>query len=167
MPEKSLEELRTRIGESHVTVENLAIEAGKVQEFATALRDDNPVFHDESVASERSHTQRPAPLTFTRTRAFPRYVPDGMDFFDLGFELGFERKHSLHGEQRYEFERPVEVGDVLTGTTTLVDVYERDGRRGGTMTFAVLETEFHDRNGDLVLTSTMTRIETDGGANDD
>ncbi|MDZ7746567.1 MAG: MaoC family dehydratase N-terminal domain-containing protein [Halobacteriales archaeon] len=66
----------------------------------------------------------------------------------------------IHGEQAYEYERPLYVGDVLTGDTTLTDVYQRDGEGGGTMTFAVLETAFTDEDDDLVLTATGTSIET-------
>ena len=101
----------------------------------------------------------PAPLTFTRTAYFPRYRPKGINE-NLGFDLGLRPEYVVHGEQEYEFERPVEVGDVLTGTTTLTNIYQREGSRGGTMTFAVYETEFYDRDDELVCTTRLTRIET-------
>lgn len=72
----------------------------------------------------------------------------------------------VHGEQEYEFERPLEVGDILSGTTTLTDLYQREGSQGGTMTFAVYEAEYRDQNGDLIVTERLTRIET-GGAIDE
>lgn len=163
MPTKPLDELRAQVGESVRTVEDLRVEAGKVEEFARAVGNDNPAHRDADAAARRGFDAIPAPLTFTRTSYFPRYRPAGIDE-DLGFDLGFRREHVVHGEQAYEFERPVEVGDVLTGTTTLVDVYQREGDRGGTMTFAVYETEFRDRDGDLVCTERLTRIETQGAA---
>lgn len=166
MPSRPLEELQELVGTSIVTTENLVVEAGKVKEFAHAITDDDPVYRDESVASERGYDAVPAPLTFTRTVLFPRYRPDGVESY-RGFDLGFEKEYSVHGEQHYEFERPVQVGDVLTGTTTLTDVFQREGSRGGAMTFAVLETEYTDTDGDLVLVDRSTIIETDGSIEDE
>lgn len=55
---------------------------------------------------------------------------------------------------------------MLTGTTTLTDVYQREGSRGGTMTFAVYETAFRNQEDELVCTARLTRIETDGAIGD-
>ncbi|WP_201289267.1 FAS1-like dehydratase domain-containing protein [Halovenus carboxidivorans] len=158
MAEKSMEELESLVGTSVVTVEDFEIEAGKVEEFARAVKDDDPVYRDEEVAEERGFDGIPAPLTFERVSMFPRY----RTVERYGIDLGFQEEYTIHGEQEYEYERPLVVGDVLTGTTTLVDVYERNGNRGGTMTFAVLETEYTDQDGDLVLTARSTAIETGG-----
>jgi peroxisomal enoyl-CoA hydratase 2 len=165
MPTKPIKELEAQVGTSIRTVEGLRVESGKVEEFARAIRDDNPAHHDEAAAAEQGFDSVPAPLTFTRISYFPRYRPEGIDE-NLGFDLGLRSEYLIHGEQEYEFERPVEVGDVLTGTTTLTDVYQREGSRGGTMTFAVYETEFCDQDNELVCTTRNTRIET-GGAIDD
>lgn len=158
MPEKSIEELESLVGTSVVTVENFEIEAGKVEEFARAVHDDDQVHRDEDVATERGFDGIPAPLIFERVSAFPRY----RTVERYGIELGFREEYTIHGEQAYEYERPLVVGDVLTGTTTLTEVYEREGSRGGTMTFAVLETEYTDEDGELVLTARSTAIETAG-----
>jgi peroxisomal enoyl-CoA hydratase 2 len=158
MPEKSIEELKELVGTSVVTVEDFAIEAGKVEEFARAVKDDNPAHRDEDAAAEQGFDRIPAPLTFERVSSFPRYsAVEGR-----GIDLGFKQEYSIHGEQAYEIERPMQVGDVLTGETTLVDVYQREGGRGGTMTFAELETEYTDQDGETVMTATATAIETAG-----
>jgi acyl dehydratase len=168
MTDKSLAELEAMVGDSRRVVEDLRIERGKVEEFARAVHDDNPVHYDETAAAERGFDAVPAPLTFTRTGHFPRYWPDGHDEF-LPFELGFDPEHTIHGEQEYEYHRPATVGDVLSGDATLEDVYQRDGQRGGTMTFAVFELEYRDRDDEPVLTERATVIETDGAieADDD
>ncbi len=161
MPEKSIEELKDLVGTSVVTVEDFAVEAGKVEEFARAVKDDNPAHRDAEAAADQGFDQLPAPLTFERVSSFPRYkAVEGR-----GIDIGFQQEYSIHGEQSYEIERPMQVGDVLTGTTTLTDVYERDGRRGGTMTFAELETEYTDQDDETVMTASATVIET-GGAID-
>ena len=165
MPTKPIAELQDMVGDSRLTVKGLQVEGGKVEEFARALRDDDPVHRDADAAADHGFEGVPAPLTFTRTSAFPRYRPPGVDG-TYGFDLGFREEYSVHGEQAYEFERPLLVGTVLSGDTTLEDLYQREGSRGGTMTFAVYETEFRDRDGELVVTSRSTSIET-GGAIDD
>ena len=163
MPEKSLEELRSMVGQSRVTVENFVVEPGKVEEFARAIDDRNPVHRSEEAAEERGFDAVPAPLTFTRVSRFPRYCPPDLSDADRrGFDLGFDRRYTVHGDQEYVYERPLLAGDTLTGTKTLVDVYRKEGGRGGTMTFAELETEYRDEEGELVLTERKTRIETAG-----
>jgi len=163
MPKKSFEELQSMVGESRVTVENLVVEAGKVAEFSRAIRDENPVHHSADAAEERGFEAIPAPLTFTRVHKFPRYCPPDLAGTDRrGFDLGFDRRYTVHGEQEYVYERPLRAGETLTGTKTLVDVYRKAGGRGGEMTFAELETEYRNEDGDLVLTERQTRIETAG-----
>jgi hypothetical protein len=154
MPRYPLADLEAQVGTSNVTVRNLRVEGGKVEEFARAIHDDNPEFR----ATERDDPVA-APLTFTRTSYFPQYRTAAADW-EFGFELGFDRDRSVHGEQAYEFERPVREGDVLTGVTTLAEVYQREGSEGGTMTFAVFETEFRDADGEPVVVARNTRIET-------
>lgn len=165
MPSKSMTELEAMIGETHTTIEDLTIEAGKVEEFSRAVKDPNPIHRDESAASAAGFDSIPAPLTFTRTAFFPRYRPEGVEHV-RPFDLGFDRQYSVHGEQTYEFERPIRVGDTLSAAVTLTDVYQRDGSRGGQMTFAEFEFTYTDADGDLVLTERTTVIET-GGAIDD
>lgn len=159
MPTKSLETLQDMVGETRLTVCDLHVEAGKVEEFARAIKDDNPAHRDREAAREQGFERIPAPLSFTRTAYFPRYQTDAVDG-DQDWDLGFDPEYVVHGEQEYTFERPVLVGDILTGETTLEDVYQREGSRGGTMTFAVLVTRYYDADGDLVVTESKTRIET-------
>lgn len=160
MSGRTLERLEPRVGETVESVQGLTVEPGKVAEFAAAVGHNDPVFRDPDAATERGFDRIPAPPTFTRTSMFPRYRPAGVG--RLGFDVGFDLRYELHGEQRYEFDRPVYVGDTLSGTTTLTDAYEREGRQGGTMTFAVLETEYTADDGDTVVTERQTVIESDG-----
>lgn len=160
MSERTIHRLEPRVGETSQSVQGLTVEPGKVAEFAAAVGHDGALFRDSDVAARQGFERIPAPPTFTRTSMFPRYRPHGIG--RLGFDVGFDLRDELHGEQRYEFERPVYVGDVLSGATTLTDAYEREGRQGGTMTFAVLETEFTDEVGETVVTERQTLIESDG-----
>lgn len=166
MTEDALERLRAQVGTSHRTFENLTVESGKVEEFARAIGDDNPAHRNREAAQEQGLERVPAPLTFTRIHKFPRYSPPNLDGY-YGFDFPFGEGDRLHGEQEYEFQRPVYVGDTLSGETTLVDVYEREGRQTGSMAFAVFETRVTDENDALVLTIRRTIIGLPQGASND
>jgi acyl dehydratase len=154
------------IGETRHTVEGLTVEAGKVEEFARAIKDDNPAFRDAEAAVEQGFDAIPAPLTFSRLSRFKQFQSDDMEGY-MGFDLGLDLQYAVHGEQEYEFNRVVTVGDTLTGTTTLADVSQREGSRGGTMTFFTLETEFTNQDGEQVVLARETVIETDGAIDSD
>jgi len=162
--DQSMDELEESIGSSLGTVEGLRVEAGKVEEFARAIGSNDPVLLGTKLPPKASAV--PAPPTFTRTAVFPRYRPDDLaDIQDaaLGFDLGFDDEYRVHGEHEYEFERPLFVGDTLTGESTLTDAYQRPGRGEEPLTFAVLETEYRDEEGERVLTERATFIETPTG----
>lgn len=160
MPHVPLSELRDRVGQTKTSVTDMTIEAGKVREFAAAIKSDNAVYHSETTAAERGLDAVPAPLSFVRSSYFPRYRPEGIgtSLVDV-FELGFDDRYLVHGGHEFEFERPLYVGDTLTGVSELADIYQREGRGGATLTFAVVETEY-SADDDLVLTERATFIET-------
>jgi peroxisomal enoyl-CoA hydratase 2 len=66
----------------------------------------------------------------------------------------------LHGEQEFEFYKPILVGDVLTGTARIANVFEKEGGRGGKMSFLVMEIEYKNQKGEKVAISRSTLIET-------
>jgi hypothetical protein len=118
------------------------VEAGKVHEFATACLD--------SGASDPTYV----PLTFTEVATHFWEPPESRAGFN---EL--DRSRLLHGEQEIEFERPLTIGDELTGQTRLKARYVKAGRRGGEMTFTVYETTFVDAKGAVVVRTTKTLLE--------
>lgn len=166
MPDRPIEALRSMVGESTRSVEGLTVEAGKVEEFARALQNDNPAYRSREAARAQGFERIPAPITFLRTALFPRYGPGetetGADRFPLGFDIGFDLRYRVHGGQAYEIERPLYVGDTVSATTTLVDVSQR-ATDDGALTLLVLETEYTDQDGDLVATERKTILEAPGG----
>jgi N-terminal half of MaoC dehydratase len=126
------------------------VERGKIREFATAILDDHPQYQSEAPQ---------APPTFTMTTAFwPRQadapVPD----------LGLNYARVLHGEQEYEYLQPVKAGDTLTGRSRISDVYEKEGKRGGTMKFVVFETTFTNQRGEPAVVARQVIVETSKAA---
>ncbi len=123
------------------------IERGKIREFATAILDDNPAYLEDAAPL--------APPTFAMTQAFWPRKSDGPPP-----DLGLNYLRVLHGEQHFEYRLPIKAGDTITGTTKVADVYEKEGKRGGTMTFLVLETEWVNQDGDVALVSRNVLVET-------
>jgi hypothetical protein len=59
----------------------------------------------------------------------------------------------LHGEQEFEYHRPVVVGDLLAGEDVISDIYQRETETH-LMTFIVTETVWRDQStGDPVVTA--------------
>ncbi len=130
----------------------MPVEWGKVREFARAIKDPNPVYFDPE-AAKKECGGIPVPPTFLVTSSFwqsPESSPP----------LNFDLRRILHGEQEFEFLRPIFVGDTLTGVARVADIYEKEGGRGGKMTFLVIETEYHNQKGEKVATARSTLIET-------
>ena len=48
----------------------------------------------------------------------------------------------------------------MTVPTRVDDIYEKEGKRGGTMTFVITVSEFRDESGTLVAEARSTAIET-------
>ena len=130
----------------------MRIEAGKIREFAKSIKDPNPLYHDEAAAKAEVGGIMPSP-TFLMTLA---HWDEGEGRPHVKMDL----RRVLHGEQEFEYLKPVYAGDVLTAVTKVTDVFEKSGGRGGTMTFVVMETEFTNQKGQKVAISRGTTIET-------
>lgn len=67
----------------------------------------------------------------------------------------------MHAEQEYIFHGPPpRAGDRLVGSSRIERIYDKEGRKGGTLTFAVMVTEFRDAAGTLVAEARLTGVET-------
>jgi acyl dehydratase len=124
----------------------IEVEKGAIRAFARAIGDDNPLFEDEAFARQQGYASLVAPPTFPTT--FRVSIPN----------VRFELSRVLHGGQEYSYVRPIVAGDVLRCVNRVVDVYEREGKQGGTMTFLVTEVRGEDLDGQLVFTSRGTTI---------
>jgi acyl dehydratase len=146
-----MEEKDPRVGRTGKPV-RMRVEFGKIREFARAIKDDDPIYFDEEHARRVAGGVMPPP-TFTMTQGF---WDDGQGRIDLGMDL----RRVLHGGQEFEYVKPVYAGDVLTAQGKLTEVYRKPGKRGGEMTFAVLETSYTNQRGEVVMFSRSTVIET-------
>ncbi|HJQ82589.1 MAG TPA: MaoC family dehydratase N-terminal domain-containing protein, partial [Candidatus Binatia bacterium] len=117
--------------------------AEHVGAFARALGDLNPLYLDGVMAPPTY------PIAFM-TQA----MSGGMETF---LELGLNFTTLVHGEQEFEYARPIRAGETLTLTGRIADIHEKTGS-SGTLDFVVLETEARDDAGGPVFFSRNTLI---------
>jgi acyl dehydratase len=147
------------------------VEAGHIMCFARAVGDPNPIYLDRERAI--------APPTFAQASA--QYDPDyplrpriGEPWFGSGVTPSGGRRRdskpdtqageggtSLHAEQHFTYYRPIKAGDVLTVETREGRVWEKEGRRAGTLRFRELITEYRDQGGELVVLARMVGVRTE------
>jgi N-terminal half of MaoC dehydratase len=126
----------------------LPIERGAIRHFARATMSSDPAYEGPAAI---------VPPTFLTTARL-RWEPAGANPLDT---LGFDRKRLLHAQEEYRFHGPLPVaGEMLTATARLVDQYERTGKRGGALRFAVVLTEYRDSEGVLRAEQRTTAVET-------
>lgn len=140
--------LKEQIGKQSIPVKN-TIERGAVKKFAEALGDPHPLYIDEAYAASTRYEGLIAPPTFERVLDYG--VIEG---------LPLPKKGIIHGEQKYQFSRPLKVGEVVWCSTKLVDVYEKTGGNG-TMTFYVMEKSGVDPQGERIFAAVSVNIITE------
>ena len=121
------------------------VDAAHVAAFARALRDPNPAY--------QGPTAKTAPLTYP-IAFMAQALAGGSSAF---LELGLNFMTLVHGEQEFEYRRPIRLGETLTLTGRVGDVYEKTGS-SGTLDFVILETEAKDAEGKPVFFSRNTLI---------
>ena len=119
----SIDGLRGKVGvEWEVGV--YEIEKGMIRRFIRATGDTNPLWQDEAYAKKSKYGSIIAPPAFTLT---------------IGFEEIQEMLASslpgavLHGSTELEHYQPVRAGDVVTATTKISNIRERQSKMGKTV----------------------------------
>ena len=103
---------RDFIGRAFPSPEPYEITRVKIKEFADAIGDLNPIYRDQDAAKAAGHPDVLAPPTF------PIVFSLGGGSLDDP-ELGLNWAMVVHGEQRFEYRRPLRAGDVVTTESTI------------------------------------------------
>jgi len=127
------------------------VEKEPIRRWANSLGDPNPLYHDEAYAKSKGYRGLLAPPGFIAQYAFP--VKFGRP--KATFKRPFAR--NLNGGNEYEFFKPICAGDVISATTKVSDMIERDGRMGK-MLIVTQETTYTNQDGDVVAKSRGTGI---------
>lgn len=119
------------------------VEWGKVREFARAVHD--PLSQQEPPEPPITF---PVVLTAEFIERFIREI------------LPLDRTRTVHGEQEYEYRRPLRIGEMVHCRAQVLGDEIKEGKRGGRMRIVTIEIELSDReSGETIGFERMTSIE--------
>ncbi len=131
------------VGKEYPQTEPYLIGREKVREFATAIGDQSPVYHDLAAAAALGYSDLPAPPTFAflvtqRSLAAAMFDPD----------LGLDYSRVVHGEQAFDYRRPLQAGDEVVVRAHIADIHAR-----GRNEFLVTQADVITVGGELVVST--------------
>ena len=139
---------REFIGRSARSSRPFEVTRNDIRRFAVAIGDSNPVYSDPEAAKALGHPDVIAPPTFLITAS----TNEAGSF--LGDPaLGLVYALVVHGEEKFDFHRPVRAGDLLDSETRIADI--RDAGRNELMTMV---SEVTAADGERVATTTSTLV---------
>lgn len=126
---------------------SITVEKGQLAFFAKATGEKNPIYFDEDAAKAAGHPSLPAPPTLGFILNSLSREKAG-DAGNVGKVLGINIGHVLHGEQGFEYYKPIYAGDTLTLTTKVTDIYDK---KNGAMDFIVMTIDAVNQHGELCV----------------
>lgn len=120
----------------------------KVREFATAIGDANPLFHDVEAARALGYSDVVAPPTFAFVIT---HSAMGEAMFDP--DLGLDYSRVVHGEQRFTYARPLVAGDIITVRATIDGIRSVAGND-----MLTLRSDALDPDGVVVVSTTSVIV---------
>jgi acyl dehydratase len=134
-------------GKEYPDVE-FTVERDQVLQFAEAISEDAAPFREAESARAAGYPEQVAPPTFVtkvQIMSSAQVVTDQ--------ELGLNYMLVVHGEQEFEWRRPVVVGDQLRATPRIADIFAK-----GPHEYLVIEAEVKDASGETVAVSRTTLL---------
>lgn len=120
----------------------LEIERSRLQFFAKAIGETNPIYTDVAAARDAGYPELPAPPTFLFAAELDSGVTDRL-LADLQIPIA----KLLHGEQGFTFHRSACVGDTVTVRSTITEIYEK---KNGALEFVVKTSRATNQRDELV-----------------
>lgn len=153
---------KTKLGMEFPTY-TFEVEKGKIAEFALAISQQedknqlNPIYVDKEAAKKSGYNDIIAPPTFQT--CFPLWAAGGL--LPLIQALGIDLIRLLHGEEEYFYYGAIHPGDIMTGKSKVVEMYQKEkkDKPGKFMDFTVIETEIRNQRGELVIKTRSTLVE--------
>ncbi|MFI7691831.1 MaoC family dehydratase N-terminal domain-containing protein [Nonomuraea sp. NPDC049655] len=143
---------RDFVGRTYPSAAPYEVSRVKIKEFATAIGDNNPVYRDREAARAAGYPDVIAPPTFPIVFSLQA---GGEALVDP--ELGLNLAMVVHGEQRFEYVRPVCAGDELVTTATITDI-----RSVGRNELLTIRSDVTTVAGEPVCTTYNTIVERGG-----
>lgn len=127
----------------------IEFERNKIHELALAIGDSNPIYHSQEAAQAAGYQDIPLSPTAPTIFSFWGNPQSGEHLASVGINV----MRILHGEEDYEYLAPVYPGDVLTGTTTIVE-----GKSRRTMDIVTTETIYTNQHNQPVVKARTTIV---------
>jgi acyl dehydratase len=131
------------VGKEYPRTPEYEVAREKIRDFAIAIGDHNPAYHNVDAARQFGHPDLIAPPTFAFTLTMKAMAAAIFDP-DLGLDYG----RVVHGEQYFDFERPIYAGDRL-----IVDAAIAEIRSHGANEYLTTRCEVQTVDGELVVTT--------------
>lgn len=112
----------------------------KVREYAVAVKNDDPAYHDDAAAAELGHDSFLAPLTFISVLGYRAQTA-----FFASANIGIQDAQIVQVDQELKFLLPIKVGDRL-----YCDVYADSIRRAHGTDIVVLKNIISNEQGEAV-----------------
>lgn len=110
------------IGRTYPAGPSYVVGREKIREFARAIGDTNPAYHDPQAAKALGYSDVIAPPTFAIVVSLEAA---NAALFDP--ELGLDYSRVVHGEQTFTYTRPICAGDELMVTTVIENIRSMAG----------------------------------------
>ena len=120
----------------------LMVDRTRLQFFAKAIGEQDPVYLDLAAAQAAGYPDLPAPPTFM----FAAELDSGAND-QLLTDLDIPLVKLLHGEQSFKYIKPVCAGDTLSVESTITDIYDK---KGGKLEFVVKDSRVTNQRVELV-----------------
>jgi acyl dehydratase len=140
---------RDYLGKTFPPGEPYEVSRVKLAEFADAIGDPNPLYRDRAAAQAAGYADVVAPPTFAIVISI---TSSSRALADPGLNLNYAMV--VHGEQRFEYSRPLMVGDVVTAQVTIADI-----RAVGRNSMLTTKTQIMTVDGEHVCTAHSTLVE--------
>lgn len=145
------------VGTKYPPARPYPVESETIRRFAEAVGDPAGVYTDPEAARALGHPAVLAPPTF------PFIVVARAMHEVVGYpELGFDPTYIVHGNQRFDYTRPIQAGDRLVTTLEITGARTLRGRD-----VLTLRADLADADGAHVVTTHMTLVSmnaVEGGA---
>lgn len=120
----------------------LPIERTRLQFFAKAIGETDPIYTDAAAARDAGYADLPAPPTFL----FAAELDSGASN-QLLDDLQIPLSKLLHGEQSFSYHKPACVGDTVTVRSVVSDIYDK---KNGALEFVVKTSRATNQRDELV-----------------
>lgn len=130
-----------------IEVGSFEVTAEQIRGYCDALGETSPLYLDEATAKDGPYGGIIAPPGIVLTISLSAGPNANVKFGNTAF----------HGGERIEPLGIIRVGDRLTATTQVKEVYEKTGRTGG-MAFEVRRTVWRNQDGEPVVATESTMV---------